>query len=106
MSTTDSAQDRRQLAGTRWRLNPSGSTAEFRVPFMWHQRDCVGLAPSSACDIPASTSDLQTKNPVKRPGSAHTRTHPGTAPDEIPQIPASLCDPGCPGLSIRSSHQC
>ena len=35
MSTTHSAQDRRQLAGTRWRLDPSGSSAEFRVPNFW-----------------------------------------------------------------------
>jgi polyisoprenoid-binding protein YceI len=35
MSTTDSAQDRRQLAGTHWRLDPSGSRAEFRVPYIW-----------------------------------------------------------------------
>ena len=35
MSTTHSAQDSRQLAGTRWRLDPSGSSAEFRVPNFW-----------------------------------------------------------------------
>jgi polyisoprenoid-binding protein YceI len=35
MSTTDSAHDSRQLAGTRWRLDPSGSSAEFRVPGVW-----------------------------------------------------------------------
>jgi polyisoprenoid-binding protein YceI len=35
MSTTDSAQERQQLAGTRWRLDPSGSSAEFRVPNLW-----------------------------------------------------------------------
>jgi polyisoprenoid-binding protein YceI len=32
MSTTHPAQDSLQLAGTRWRLDPSGSSAEFRVP--------------------------------------------------------------------------
>jgi polyisoprenoid-binding protein YceI len=35
MSTTHSAQDTQQLAGTRWRLDPSGSSAEFRVPNVW-----------------------------------------------------------------------
>lgn len=35
MSTIHSAQDSRQLAGTRWRLDPSGSSAEFRVPNFW-----------------------------------------------------------------------
>ncbi len=40
MSTTHFAQDSRQLTGTRWRLDPSGSSAEFRVPNFW------GLLPS------------------------------------------------------------
>jgi polyisoprenoid-binding protein YceI len=35
MSTTYSAQDSQQLAGTRWRLDPSRSSAEFRVPNVW-----------------------------------------------------------------------
>jgi polyisoprenoid-binding protein YceI len=35
LSTTLSAQDSHQLAGTRWRLDPSGSSAEFRVPNVW-----------------------------------------------------------------------
>jgi polyisoprenoid-binding protein YceI len=35
MSITHSAQDSQQLAGTRWRLDPSGSSAEFRVPNVW-----------------------------------------------------------------------
>jgi polyisoprenoid-binding protein YceI len=35
MSTTHYAQDRQQRAGTRWRLDPSGSSAEFRVPSFW-----------------------------------------------------------------------
>jgi polyisoprenoid-binding protein YceI len=35
MSTSLSAQDPQQLAGTRWRLDPSGSSAEFRVPYLW-----------------------------------------------------------------------
>jgi polyisoprenoid-binding protein YceI len=35
MTTTRSAQDIQQLAGTRWRLDPSGSSAEFRVPNVW-----------------------------------------------------------------------
>jgi polyisoprenoid-binding protein YceI len=35
MSITHSAHDSRQLAGTRWRLDPSGSSAEFRVPNVW-----------------------------------------------------------------------
>ena len=35
MSITHSAQHGRQLAGTRWRLDPSGSSAEFRVPVLW-----------------------------------------------------------------------
>jgi polyisoprenoid-binding protein YceI len=35
MSTTHSAHDTQQLAGTRWRLDPSGSSAEFRVPNVW-----------------------------------------------------------------------
>jgi polyisoprenoid-binding protein YceI len=35
MTTTYSAQDSRQLAGTRWRLDSSGSSAEFRVPSLW-----------------------------------------------------------------------
>ena len=35
MSTTHSAQDSHQIAGTRWRLDPSGSSAEFRVPNFW-----------------------------------------------------------------------
>ena len=33
--TTHSAQDTQQLAGTRRRLDPSGSSAEFRVPNLW-----------------------------------------------------------------------
>jgi polyisoprenoid-binding protein YceI len=35
MSITDSAPDSRQLAGTRWQLDPSGSSAEYRVPSLW-----------------------------------------------------------------------
>jgi polyisoprenoid-binding protein YceI len=35
MTTMHSAEDSRQLAGTRWRLDPSGSSAEFRVPSLW-----------------------------------------------------------------------
>jgi polyisoprenoid-binding protein YceI len=35
MSTTHSAQEIQQLAGTRWRLDPSGTSAEFRVPNVW-----------------------------------------------------------------------
>lgn len=35
MSTTHYAQDSRQLAGTRWQLDPSGSSAEFSVPNVW-----------------------------------------------------------------------
>ena len=35
MSTTYFAQDSQQLAGTRWRLDPSGASAEFRVPNLW-----------------------------------------------------------------------
>jgi polyisoprenoid-binding protein YceI len=35
MSTTHFAQESRQLAGTRWRLDPSASSAEFRVPNVW-----------------------------------------------------------------------
>ena len=38
MSTTHSAQDSQQLVGTRWRLDPSGSSAEFRVPNVWGAR--------------------------------------------------------------------
>ena len=35
MTTIHSAKDSRQLAGTRWRLDPSASSAEFRVPNFW-----------------------------------------------------------------------
>jgi len=35
MSTTSSPQDTHRLAGTRWRLDPSGSSAEFRAPYVW-----------------------------------------------------------------------
>jgi polyisoprenoid-binding protein YceI len=35
MSTTHTEQDRQQLAGTRWRLDPSDSSAEFNAPFFW-----------------------------------------------------------------------
>jgi polyisoprenoid-binding protein YceI len=35
MTTIQSAQNRDELAGTRWRLDPSGSSAEFRVPSPW-----------------------------------------------------------------------
>jgi polyisoprenoid-binding protein YceI len=35
MTTTHSTQDTRQLTGTLWRLDPSGSSAEFRVPSLW-----------------------------------------------------------------------
>jgi polyisoprenoid-binding protein YceI len=35
MSITHSAQDTQQLAGTRWQLDPSASSAEFRVPSVW-----------------------------------------------------------------------
>jgi polyisoprenoid-binding protein YceI len=34
-TTAQSPQDSQQLAGTRWRLDPSGSSAEFRVPNLW-----------------------------------------------------------------------
>ena len=34
-SLTHTPQDSRQLAGTRWRLDPSASSAEFRVPNLW-----------------------------------------------------------------------
>jgi hypothetical protein len=33
--TTHSTQDSQQLAGTRWRLDPSGSSAAFSVPNLW-----------------------------------------------------------------------
>jgi polyisoprenoid-binding protein YceI len=39
MSTTHSLYATEELAGTRWRLDPAGSSAEFRVPGLW------GLAP-------------------------------------------------------------
>jgi polyisoprenoid-binding protein YceI len=35
MSTTHFTQAIEQLAGTRWRLDPSASSAEFRVPNLW-----------------------------------------------------------------------
>jgi polyisoprenoid-binding protein YceI len=35
MSITHSVQDSQQIAGTRWRLDPSGSSAEFRAPYFW-----------------------------------------------------------------------
>lgn len=35
MSIIDSTQNSRQVAGTRWQLDPSGSRAEFRVPNFW-----------------------------------------------------------------------
>jgi polyisoprenoid-binding protein YceI len=35
MSIIDSTHDSRHLAGTRWRLDPSGSSAGFRVPNFW-----------------------------------------------------------------------
>jgi polyisoprenoid-binding protein YceI len=35
MSTTHSVHDSRRLAGTRWRLDPTGSSAEFRAPYLW-----------------------------------------------------------------------
>jgi polyisoprenoid-binding protein YceI len=35
MSTTHSTHEYQQLAGTRWRLEPSDSSAEFRVPNLW-----------------------------------------------------------------------
>jgi polyisoprenoid-binding protein YceI len=35
MTITRSTPDIQQLAGTRWRLDPSRSTAEFRVPNVW-----------------------------------------------------------------------
>jgi polyisoprenoid-binding protein YceI len=35
MSTTYAPHDTQQLAGTRWRLDPSGSRAEFRAPSLW-----------------------------------------------------------------------
>jgi polyisoprenoid-binding protein YceI len=33
--TAGTTQDAPQLAGTRWRLDPAGSSAEFRVPSLW-----------------------------------------------------------------------
>jgi polyisoprenoid-binding protein YceI len=42
MTTTHLAQDSRQLAGTRWRLDPSGSSAEFRVPNVWGLSSVMG----------------------------------------------------------------
>jgi polyisoprenoid-binding protein YceI len=35
MTTIHSTHDNHQLASTRWRLDPSSSSAEFRVPFIW-----------------------------------------------------------------------
>jgi polyisoprenoid-binding protein YceI len=35
MSITHSLHDSQQLSGTRWRLDPSSSSAEFRVPNVW-----------------------------------------------------------------------
>ena len=35
MSTTHPVHDTRQLAGTRWRLDREGSSAEFRAPYLW-----------------------------------------------------------------------
>ena len=35
MTIIASTQESHQLAGTRWRLDPSGSGAEFRVPGLW-----------------------------------------------------------------------
>ena len=35
MSITHSAPDTHELAGTRWQLDPTASTAEFRVPNVW-----------------------------------------------------------------------
>ena len=43
MSTTHFAQDSQQLTGTRWRLDPSGSSAEFRVPNFWGLASDKGL---------------------------------------------------------------
>ena len=34
-TTTLSPQDSQELAGTRWRLDPSAASAEFRVPNLW-----------------------------------------------------------------------
>ena len=34
-TTTHSTQDSQGLADTRWRLDPAGSSAEFRVPNFW-----------------------------------------------------------------------
>jgi polyisoprenoid-binding protein YceI len=42
MSTMHSAHDTHQLAGTRWRLDPSGSSAEFRVPNVWRLASVKG----------------------------------------------------------------
>jgi polyisoprenoid-binding protein YceI len=35
MTTIHSTHDNHQLAGTRWRLDPSAASAEFRVPNVW-----------------------------------------------------------------------
>ena len=35
MTTTHSLQNSQQLAGTRWRLDPSGSSAGYSVPNFW-----------------------------------------------------------------------
>jgi polyisoprenoid-binding protein YceI len=35
MTTTHFAQDSQQLAGTRWRLDPSDSSAAFSAPGLW-----------------------------------------------------------------------
>src|SRR4051794_665837 len=39
MSITENT---RRLAGTRWRLDPSASTAEFRVPMLWGLSSVAG----------------------------------------------------------------
>jgi hypothetical protein len=43
MTTIHSAQDSRQLAGTRWQLDPAGSSASYRVPNLW------GLTADTGC---------------------------------------------------------
>jgi hypothetical protein len=35
MTTTYPVHDTAQLAGTRWRLEQAGSSAEFRTPYLW-----------------------------------------------------------------------
>ena len=63
MDTTHPVQDGLQLTGTRWRLDPAGSSAEFSAPYLW------GLGSTGTCDRPPSSTRRSTPTCASAPAA-------------------------------------